>query len=419
MRIRHRISVLSLVACLPLVARAQTTGTIEGGLFAGVSKIDKNVSLGSTSIGIGARAGLFLIKQLELEAEYGIGTIGSNPRAVSSWLPFRGVLTLNLPITSKVQALLGGGYSGQWWKGDTTLNQYEEGFAWHAGLRVCLRNNWYVRPEVRWDHNRLPNFQFGTPDNSNYFGFRIGVSKFFGRGKDTGCEQSQMAPAPRAAAPATPAPQAAAPPPPAARVSLSASPSSIVAGQSAMLQWSAANATSCSAPWMSGSATSGSQSVSPATTTTYTALCTGAGGSGDASTTVNVTQPPPPAAAPAAPAAQPREMFRLEGVYFDFDKATLKDAGKTKLDSAVTILGRYPDMRVEIQGHTDSIGTEAYNEGLSERRAVAVREYLVSKGVPASRLTTRGFGESQPASDNGTGAGRAQNRRVVLIEIRS
>jgi outer membrane protein OmpA-like peptidoglycan-associated protein len=108
----------------------------------------------------------------------------------------------------------------------------------------------------------------------------------------------------------------------------------------------------------------------------------------------------------------------LSGVFFDFDKATIKPEGKSKLDSAVTVLTRYPDLRVEIQGHTDSIGTEAYNVSLSERRAAAVKEYLTSKGISASRFTTKGFGESQPAADNGTKEGRAENRRVMIVEIR-
>ncbi len=83
------------------------------------------------------------------------------------------------------------------------------------------------------------------------------------------------------------------------------------------------------------------------------------------------------------------------------------------------MLNRYADMRVEIQGHTDAIGTETYNQGLSERRAVAVREYLISKGINASRLTTKGFGELQPTASNDNAAGRALNRRAILIEIRN
>lgn len=127
---------------------------------------------------------------------------------------------------------------------------------------------------------------------------------------------------------------------------------------------------------------------------------------------------PPPAAAAPPTQQPPREVFRLEGVFFDFDKSVIKPEGRVKLDSAVKILNRYPDMKVEIQGHTDSIATEQYNIGLSNRRANSVKEYLISKGISASRLTTRGFGETSPAADNGTAAGRALNRRVVLIEVR-
>ena len=105
-------------------------------------------------------------------------------------------------------------------------------------------------------------------------------------------------------------------------------------------------------------------------------------------------------------------------MYFDFDKSTLKPEGKAKLDDAVAILNRYSDVRVEIQGHADSIGTNVYNQGLSERRSKAVYDYLVSKGITASRMTTRGFGEERPVADNGTRSGRALNRRVVIIEIR-
>jgi OOP family OmpA-OmpF porin len=144
--------------------------------------------------------------------------------------------------------------------------------------------------------------------------------------------------------------------------------------------------------------------------------CTGAGGSSSANVTVNVMQPAAPP--PPPPAAAPREIFRLEGVYFDFDRATLKPEGRTKLDSAVTILNRFSEMRVEVQGHTDSIGTVEYNQRLSERRAQAVVDYLVSRGISATRLTSRGYSENNPVADNATDEGRALNRRVMLIEMR-
>jgi outer membrane protein OmpA-like peptidoglycan-associated protein len=138
-----------------------------------------------------------------------------------------------------------------------------------------------------------------------------------------------------------------------------------------------------------------------------------------ANVAVAMAAPPPPPPAAQPPTQQPpREVFRLEGVFFDFDKSIIKPEGRIKLDSAVTILNRYPDMRVEIQGHTDSVGTEQYNIGLSNRRANSVKDYLMSKGIAESRLQTRGFGETSPATSNDTAAGRALNRRVILIEIR-
>lgn len=103
---------------------------------------------------------------------------------------------------------------------------------------------------------------------------------------------------------------------------------------------------------------------------------------------------------------------RLEGVEFEFDSARLTDASKRVLDEALKILQRHPDLEVEIAGHTDSTGSEDYNQGLSERRANAVMDYLVGKGANASNLIAKGYGESQPVADNGSKAGRSQNRRV-------
>ncbi len=104
--------------------------------------------------------------------------------------------------------------------------------------------------------------------------------------------------------------------------------------------------------------------------------------------------------------------YRLEGVNFEFDSATLTSGAKARLDEAVKILLRHDDLKVEIAGHTDSVGSESYNQGLSQRRAASVRDYLVGKGANAGNLTVKGYGESDPVAGNDTDAGRAQNRRV-------
>src|SRR5450830_703303 len=131
--------------------------------------------------------------------------------------------------------------------------------------------------------------------------------------------------------------------------------------------------------------------------------------------------PPPPAPRPTPPPPPPtparRELLTMRGAHFAFDKSSLTQAAKDTLGQAVTLLKEHPEANAEIQGHTDYVGTDAYNQALSERRANSVKAYLVSQGIAASRITTKGFGESQPTADNGTATGRAENRRVVIIEI--
>lgn len=105
----------------------------------------------------------------------------------------------------------------------------------------------------------------------------------------------------------------------------------------------------------------------------------------------------------------------LKGVNFDFDKATLRPDAVAILDEAISILQKYPQLRVEVAGHTDSVGTEVYNQGLSQRRASTVYDYLTSHSIDASRLVgPTGFGESKPIDTNSTREGRARNRRTEL-----
>ena len=120
--------------------------------------------------------------------------------------------------------------------------------------------------------------------------------------------------------------------------------------------------------------------------------------------------PPPPAPAAAAP-----KKLVLEGVNFDNDQATLRPEAMATLDQMAATLKEWGNVKVEVAGHTDARASDDYNMKLSERRANAVRDYLVSKGVAADRLTAKGYGESQPVADNETEEGRYKNRRVELI----
>jgi outer membrane protein OmpA-like peptidoglycan-associated protein len=104
----------------------------------------------------------------------------------------------------------------------------------------------------------------------------------------------------------------------------------------------------------------------------------------------------------------------LQGVTFATNKAELDPNARTILDSVADALNKHPEIKVEIGGHTDSVGSDAHNLKLSERRAEAVRTYLMTKGVAGDRMSTAGYGESQPIDSNDTEDGRAHNRRVEL-----
>ncbi|MBF8222093.1 OmpA family protein [Halomonas sp. 328] len=122
---------------------------------------------------------------------------------------------------------------------------------------------------------------------------------------------------------------------------------------------------------------------------------------------------PEPAPEPEVPEFEP--VVLSSEVNFAFDSAELTPAARHTLDDVALRLTRSsPDVRVHIAGHTDSTGSAQYNQGLSQRRADSVRDYLISRGVEGSRLVARGFGEERPVASNATDAGRAENRRVEL-----
>ena len=107
----------------------------------------------------------------------------------------------------------------------------------------------------------------------------------------------------------------------------------------------------------------------------------------------------------------------LQGVEFDYDKATLRPEAAAILDKTAASLATWQNANIEVAGHTDSQGSDDYNMKLSQDRAEAVRNYLISKGIAADRLTAKGYGESKPVADNATEEGRTQNRRVELQRL--
>lgn len=103
-----------------------------------------------------------------------------------------------------------------------------------------------------------------------------------------------------------------------------------------------------------------------------------------------------------------------DGVTFDVDSSTLKPQFRTTLDQIANSMNQYPDSLIDVYGHTDSTGSDSYNQSLSERRAYAVANYLTTRGVASTRVRSQGFGETMPVASNDTPEGRARNRRVEI-----
>lgn len=129
---------------------------------------------------------------------------------------------------------------------------------------------------------------------------------------------------------------------------------------------------------------------------------------------VEEAPPPPPPAAPPPPPPAPKKLELSADTNFDFNSAKLKPAGEARVDEVVRALKGDPHLHVRVEGHTDSVGSDAYNMRLSERRANSVRDYMVAQGIESGRIATEGYGESKPEASNKTAEGRARNRRVEI-----
>jgi peptidoglycan-associated lipoprotein len=216
-----------------------------------------------------------------------------------------------------------------------------------------------------------------------------------------------------APAPAPPPP----PPPPAAKptVTFSADPSSINKGQSAKLAWTTTDASNVSiSPEVGAVTPQGSTTVTPADSTTYTITASGPGGSSDATArvTVNVPAPPPP---PAAPSWRGLFTQEVRDAYFDYDKADIRADAQQALQKTAEFLKKYPEAKVVVEGHCDERGSTEYNLALGDRRAAAVKSYLINLGIPAANINTVSYGKEKPFCMESAEACWQQNRRGHFI----
>ncbi len=354
---KRALVVLGLMAAATSSLQAQRNWAYEAGLFGEYTKFADTTRLKS-GFGPGARVGIFIFPAFEVEYEASfIPTSTPAESGLKAWSNrIEGVF--NWPITSSHQTilLLGGGFTGTNYKGDTTHNAYDSGFNALLGLRQCISPEWSIRLDGVADFKKPSDLTPYPGAATQTYSARLGVSWLIGgHAKNSPCAPVEPPMPPPPAPMPTPAPAPAPPPPP-------------------------------------------PPAPAPA------------------------PAPAPPPAPPAPAPARPRELFTLKAVLFEFDKSNLTRGAKDTLGVAVQYLKDHNDVRVEIQGHTDSKGSDEYNMALGLRRAESVKAYLGTQGISGDRITTRSFGKTQPVADNEINghdnpAGRALNRRVVIIEI--
>ncbi len=230
-----------------------------------------------------------------------------------------------------------------------------------------------------------------------------------------GCRKTPSTPPPPPATTNT----IATPPTPAPAITLRAQPSTIDRGGSTSLQWEARNAATVTiTPGIGEVPLTGNRSVSPASSVTYTASATGPGGTATDIARITVNVPPAAPEQPVPP--RPRtdvsteSLFRdnVKDILFDYDKAEIKPDQVSVLQANAAFLKSNGNVRFTIEGHCDERGSEEYNLGLGDRRANAVKEFLLSQGVQANRINTVSYGEERPVCREQTEDCYTKNRRA-------
>jgi len=216
---------------------------------------------------------------------------------------------------------------------------------------------------------------------------------------------------------------------PAPTITLRADTQTITRGGTVNLTYESRNAATVDIQPGIGSVTpvtTGTRQVTPASSVSYIATATGPGGSISDTIRITVNDPPPPPPAPRGGGNNPpppaaiiltsQQIFDrdMQAINFDYDKADIREDQKTKLTTAANYMKANPSVRITVEGNADERGSEEYNLALGDRRANAVKQYLVAQGIPETRLSSVSYGEERPACNTQTEDCFAQNRRAAF-----
>jgi peptidoglycan-associated lipoprotein len=201
-------------------------------------------------------------------------------------------------------------------------------------------------------------------------------------------------------------------------VSLQANPTSVNKGDSSTLSWTSTDATQLTiSPDVGAVTAQGSTKVSPSDSTTYTITASGPGGSADSSVRVTVAAPPPPPPPqPTGPTDDQLFLQEVKDAYFDFNKADIRTDAREALGKTAEFLRGHPQIKATIEGHCDERGSTEYNLVLGDRRAAAVKNYLVQLGISADRLNTVSYGKEKPFCTESNEECWQKNRRGHFVK---
>lgn len=422
------IVLAALLAAAPVAAQQQ--GQLEAGLFGRFTLLDRDLHL-DDGPGLGARLGYFFIPRLALEADGAYTRIGVDQDVNVSVMPLHARLLWDIPAWDRVSLLLGAGYARYSYGGDLDESVSDDGVGGLIGLRFHRCGPLSFRLEGTLDHFSSPDVLLVGDDGDikvDNWGVQFGASLFFG--KKSVCDaDGDGVPDDIDRCPDTPKGEAVdgygcplpddsdgdgvtddldrcPNTPRGTKVDASGCPVIGDADGDGVLdnadkcpgtpRGERVDANGCPLPKDSD----GDGVLDPQDKCPNTPKGTQVDANG----------------CPRVFEEGKRELV-LEGVNFDTGKATLLPESKAILDKVAASLANYPELKVEVAGHTDSRGARAMNLKLSQDRAASVRDYLIGKGVAADQLTAKGYGPDKPIADNGTDAGRARNRRVELQKL--
>ena len=416
------LAVAGMMALASLASAANREGQFSVSPVIGGYTYDAGQNIDTTLI-YGARAGYNITKHFGVEAlfDYVNSEFKGNKQDVVMYR-YGGELLYHFFPDNKLVPYLAVGYAGLNFDAKGINTRTYGAFDFGAGAKYFLSDNFALRADIRGIIYKITDSPFGNYTNNN-LEYTVGAYIPFG-GAQPAVKPVEPPPAPAPTPEPPPVPKTVEPvpvpipvPPAAPTAVLTVAPATVTLGQPATLNWRSQNASACDIqPGIGQVPPQGARIITPGDTTTYTLSCSGAGGTATSATSVAVIAPPPPPVV-VAPLSVAAERFcskpAVINIQFDTDKSAIKPQYDSELKTVSEFLKEFPNAKGEISGHTDNVGSKAYNDKLSQSRADNVKKYIVEKfGIAAERIAAKGYGFSKPVASNKTKDGKAQNRRI-------